>query len=251
MRIGLTGPTFAADRYDWSRIVAVLVDEPYSSLDSVLKYPDGSPACQPAALNGDIAPIDAALAQRATELQARAPKARFWVNFTQGEAHWMQVCGTPLVFNRAYIDVVSADWYDVDFSTLQPFYSVVAENPPKPDQQLALIPGVFSAPVHQGPFLAAYFGYANSMNQTCNLPLGSRGVTGSYDGCPVWIVMGWLSGNYTDGNTQYVGMLDTRSASIAAAWEGELELPLRSGLAHQLTPAQIILPVLNQLLLNN
>ena len=59
-------------------------------------------------------------------------------------------------------------------------------------------------------------------------------------------ILGWLSGNYD----QYVGMLDTRSSSIKSAWEGELELPLRPDLAHQLTRAQIILPVLNQFLNN-
>jgi len=257
MRIGVTGPSFAAYSYDWSRIVAVLVDEPYGPqnmglvnnaiIDHLIKYPDGSPVCPapPAAVTA-IATIDTLLQQRAMDLEAVAPQARFWVNFTGDEANWMAVCGTQS-FNRTYIDVISADWYDVQFSTLQPFYTVVAGNPAKPDQQLALVPGVFSAPVNQGPFLAAYFSYANTLNQTCNLPLGSRGVTGSYDGCRVWIVLGWLSGNYN----QYVGMLDTRSSSIKSAWEGELGLPLRPDLAHQLTRAHIILPVLNEFLLNN
>jgi hypothetical protein len=242
-----------AKSYDWSRIVAVEIDEPYSSLDSVLKYPDNSPACRPAALNGDIAPIDAALEQRAAELQALAPKARFWVNFTRGEASWMQACVSPHVFNRAYIDVVSADWSDDgannDISTIQPFYSVIAANRPKPDQQLALIPGVYSAPYDQLPHLQGFFDYANNANntnQTCNLPLGPRGVTGVFDGCLVWIVMGWLSSN-TPG---YVGMLDPNPASqrIAAYWEAELALPLAPALAHQRSPAQIIQPVLQLLL---
>jgi hypothetical protein len=127
---------------------------------------------------------------------------------------------------------------------VQQYYDFLVANPAKPDQQLALVPGVFSSPVHQGPLLAGYFGYADNMNQNCNLPLGSRGVTGFFDGCPVWVVLGWLPYNYQDGNTLYVGMLDPRSASIAAAWEGELELPLRPGLAHQRTRGQALQPAL-------
>jgi hypothetical protein len=234
--------------YDWSRIAAVEIDEPYNGLQH--------DPCENSGAAAQARGIDATLGQRAAELKALAPKARFWVNFVKDNIGWMEDanCLTQqgLTLNEPYIDVISIDDYGVPFvPDVQQYYNFLVENPAKPDQQLALIPGVFSAPVHQGPLLASYFGYADSMNQACNLPLGSRGVTGIYDGCPVWIVMGWLSGNYTDGNTQYVGMLDTRSATIAAAWEGELGLPLRPGLAHQLTPAQIILPVLNQLLLNN
>jgi hypothetical protein len=241
---------------DWSRVVAVLVDEPYSSLDSVLRNGSpGSPACQSAALNGDIAPIDAKLQKRAAELQALAPKARFWVNFTRVEAIWMQKCQSPQTFNRAYIDVVSADWSDDgannDISTIQPFYSVVAANRPKPDQQLALLPGVYHAPVDQLTHLQGFFDYANKTNTdpntgqlSCNLPLGPRGVTGIFDGCPMWIVVGWFSGTITVGNTTYVGMLAPASASIKTDWETELAIPLAPGLAHQRSPAQLLQPIL-------
>ena len=253
MRIGLTG-SFAADSYDWSRIVAVYIDEPYGGMDPILKLPDNSPACT-AVVNADIAPIDASLSQRATELKSLHPKVRFWVNFTQVEANWMAVCEAPQVFNRAYIDVISADWYYVNFSSVQPFYTVVSSPTvrPKPDQQLALVPGTFHRTGNDSPLnavqsaslLQGYFDYANNANQSCNLPLGSRGITGIFDGCPVWIVMGWLANTVTDGQT-YFGELDPTSAPIAAAWRAEVALPLRPDLIKP-TPAQMfstILPVL-------
>jgi hypothetical protein len=254
---------------DWSRVVAVEVDEPYgfpsspASLDSSLKLPDGTPACQVslAGLNAAIAPMDAKLLQRATELHALAPRARFWVNFTRAEANWMATCNKPQAFNRAYIDVISADWTDDgnnnDIATAQPFYSVVAANRPnpKPDQQLALLPGVYHAPVDQQTHLQGFFDYANQTNTdpntgqlSCNLPLGPRGVTGIFDGCPMWIVVGWISGTVTVGNTTYVGMLDPASALIKKDWETERAIPLAPGLAHQRSPAQLLQPILLLLL---
>jgi hypothetical protein len=243
------------ENYDWSRIIAVEFDEPYAGMDHLLKYPHGdTPACQPnsAELASDIEPIDRILKQRAEELHALAPKARFWVNFDRIEAHWMWYCNRPDVFNRDYIDVVSADWSDDGanntMASAQQFYSVVAANPPnnKPDQQLALIPGVYSAPDNQLEHLKDFFDYANYTNehQTCNLPLGSRGITGVSDGCPIWMVLGWLSGRATAGGKTYVGMLESGSEDIKEAWEDELELPLAPALDHQRTPGQILQPIL-------
>jgi hypothetical protein len=241
--------------YDWSRIVAVEIDEPYNntSVDNDLRYPDRSFACQAPALGKDMAPVDAMLQARATELKALAPKARFWVNFTDNEAGWMVYCSNPNQFNRDYIDVISADWSadggNNNIASVQPFLSLVAANRPNSSQQLALIPGVYSAPVDQLPHLPGFFDFANQMNQAqgCNLPLGTRGVTGVFDGCPVWIVLGWYSGTIADHT--YVGMLQPGSELIKQAWEDELHHPLAPSLAHQLSPAQIMQPILQELLL--
>ena len=235
--------------YDWSRIVAVEVDEPYTPVDGDLDF--NCSDAPSAAMLAAIAPIDATLAQRAAELKALNPKARFWVNFTAPEGEWMGACATPQVFNRAYIDVISDDYYDVGFEKyVSPFYAILSLYPAKPDQQFALFPGVFSAPTNQVQYLQSYFDYANNMNQTCNLPLGSRGITGIFDRCPVWIVMGWLSGDY-QGNTLYRGMLDPNSETIAELWRAELSIPVAPALAHQRTPAQIVMPIVNQFLLDN
>jgi hypothetical protein len=254
MRIGLTGPTFAADSYDWSRIVAVLVDEPYGAIDSEDNY--GNPCEEGGAKLDAVNGIEQQLAARATELKSVAPLVRFWVNFTGAELGWMMESDCPLALNQPYIDVISLDVYYTPFSTGVKYnYDWLAANPAKPDQQLALIPGTFyrigiDSPSTQASYLQGYFDYANNANQSCTLSLGSRGVTGSFDGCPVWIVLGWLSGEYTNGNTQYVGELDSRSAPIAAAWRQEVALPLRADLAQKLTRGGQIQEIL-RLLLNN
>jgi hypothetical protein len=68
------------------------------------------------------------------------------------------------------------------------------------------------------------------MNQSCNLPLGDLGATGYFDGCPVWMVLGWLAPNFQDGSTQYVGLLDPTSSVIKTAWDAELALPVTPGI---------------------
>jgi len=233
--------------YDWSRIVAVEVDEPFSILT-------GNPCDSPYTAS-EFDYVDRLLAARAAELASIAPLARFWVNFTDREVGWMRT-DCPLM-NRAYIDVISLDrYYDFFDPDVKPYYDWLVAHPATPQQQLALFPGTFyrpggDDPGRQAALLQGYFDYANNENQSCNLSRGSRGMTGSYDGCRVWIVMGWLSGNWTDprSNTLYVGELDPRlAATVAEIWRAEVALPLRPGLAHQLTRGQIILPILTQFL---
>jgi hypothetical protein len=246
--------------YDWSRIVAVEIDEPYTPIDSTITSTidnsiTGLTHC--ANVPAQASTIDATLAQRAAELEALAPKARFWVNLTNTEAGFIESesCWAS-VFNKPYIDVISADWYYVDFGTLSTFYATLAANPANPGQQLALIPGTFHRTGTDSPpnaatsasYLQGYFDYANDANQSCNLPLGSRGATGSFDGCRVWIVLGFLTGTFTQDNNVYMGEQDPTSGPIATTWRAELALPLRPGLAHQLTPGQILSAILPLLL---
>jgi hypothetical protein len=236
---------------DWSRVVAVEVDEPYASIDaeliasSVDKWGLSTHCANgPAQTSG----IDTTLSQRAAELKSLAPKARFWVNFTDKEAELVvsDRCWIA-VFNKSYIDVISTDWYYQDVDST--FYNSLAASRAKPDQQLGLIPGTFyrdgiDDPVTQASYLQGYFEYANTMNQSCNLPLGTRGFTGSFDRCPVWMVLGWLGPNNQLGNTLYVGLLDSRSAAISTKWRQEMKLLLRPDLAHQRTPGPILSTIL-------
>lgn len=227
---------------NWSQIVAVEVDEPYTSVDDDLFLFNFFCLSPP---TREIAPIDAALAKMAAELNGLNPKARFWVNFTSKEASYMQQCSEAQAFNRTYIDVISYDayWHPLSSAT----YNYIAANPAKPSQQLALIPGVFTNPSYQTsqlPYLAGYFNYANAANQTCRLPLGSQGVTGNYDGCPVWIVMGWMTGDFPG----YDGILDGRSDTqpILAAWQAEVALnPVTPTMQKR---AKILPPILQLLL---
>jgi hypothetical protein len=224
-----TATPLSVDQYpqfDFSRIVAGLVDEPYGSIDNELV---GAPTCS--APTATIATISAELQTTAAALKARNPRARFWVNFTSQEANWMSSCSTQ-TFNQTYIDVVSEDDYNVDFGgNPEAFYANILTAPATDYQQVALVPGVFSTPTDQLSYLQGYFDYANSENQACNLPLGPRGLTGSFDGCPVWIVLGYPANN----SGGYTGPVDSNS-DVATAWHQEIALPLSPNLAHQLPP---------------
>ena len=230
------GTSFYNISYDWTRIVAVEVDEPYASIDTsiaslIAGHPFGvSNGCQ-GNVPSQAQAIDASLSARATELRALNPKARYWVNLTNNEAELIEgnLCWAA-VFNRPYIDVISVDWYYVGFSEVQPAYDTLVDVRAKPSQQVALIPGTFyrsgkDNPATQASIVQGYFPYANSRNQSCNLPLGDLGATGYFDGCPVWMVLGWLAPNFQDGSTHYVGLLDPTSSAIKTAWDAELALP--------------------------
>lgn len=263
IRFDLNKP-FTADEYKWHRIAAVLFDEPFNHLNRVPCWTADSVAL----LNDRIQ----LLARRAAELKAVAPLTRFWVNVTPTQLDWMmRPLGTcppepgsppeevpdPPYFNQPYIDVVSLDYYNRWFdSYVKPYYDWLDAHRAKPEQQMALIPGTHyrlgkDRPGNQAFLLDGYFAYANNANQNCNLPLGSRGVTGIFDGCRVWIILGWLGPNWTEGKEGsdiYIGERDPTSWEIANAWRTQLALPLRPDLARQVTPAELV-PTLLPLLL--
>ena len=231
---------------DWSQVVAVEFDEVYGSLDGSLN----SLTCS-GPTEAQLEPITNWLMGNQQTLKNKNPKARFWVNFTSAEAQWMADCsGTEAgYYNQSWFDVVSADAYGMDFyGTLYWFYRAVLEHPPqKPaSQQVALIPGVYSSYSNyellnnsNGTPDDGYFTYANTENRTCNLALGSSGVTGIYDKCPVWIVMGFLAGYYP--TLEFYGMLDSSgpySNQIHAIWRQEVALQ----------PARVAQPILQLLL---
>lgn len=219
---------------NWLQIAAVEIDEPYSSLDGELNTGNCLPPTS-------IQPIDNELSALQAKIQAKNPKTRFWVNFTQTEANWMTVCTNPQEFNRAYIDVISVDWYNANFFQIEPFYQIVSTYPATPHQQLALVPGVFWATNDQLGYLQSFFSYASGANDFCSLPLGPQGVTGIYDRCPVWIVMGWMTGDITG----YSGILDgkTGAQQILSAWQTEVKLtpvtPTQIARAKEALPAVI------------
>ena len=268
MRYGswTTGPTLSAYNYDWSRIVAALIDEPYLLFMSASERNDHSNPCgAPGSRTNAINKTAQLLPPAAAALKSVAPFTRFWVNFNADtEVRWMMDAQCPLPFNQDYIDVISLDAYWRPFYTdpnsgldyVQAYYDWIVAHRATPHQQLALIPGTFyqqgdvplvqRIPSFQASYIQGYFDYANDANRSCNLSLGSRGVTGSFDGCPVWMVLGWLAGNYTDGSVTYIGELDPSSAPIASVWRQEVALPLRPGLAHQLSRAQIIGSLISQ-----
>ena len=155
--------------------------------------------------------------------------------------------------DQPYIDVISVDHYHADFDPgVKGYYDWFTQNRATPQQQLALVPATAYQSGHESAGdvanrLQGYFDYANYANQSCALDLGGRGITGNFDGCPIWIVAGWLAGNSASG---YVGELDASAAPIAASWSAQLQLPLRPDLAHPQSRGAIVNPTLRQLLLN-
>jgi len=241
---------------DWSRIVAVVVDEPYQALRGrTAPCPTNSQEAQDTL--DAIRAKDRALADAAAELKAVAPLTRFWVNLEHGNLAWMQACKLadpdhPII-NHSYVDVISFDVYLQPFSALWSDYQWLIDNHAKDDQQLALIPGTFYYPESaadepgavstQAGLLKKYFDYADYQNQSCDLPWGSRGRTGSFDGCRVWIVMGWLAGNFFGDGHLHVG--EQGPPEIASFWNAKRALPLRPDLAHQVTRGQLVPTILS------
>jgi hypothetical protein len=234
--------TLAQAHYDWTRIIAAVVDEPYTYLfdnDEDFHNPCGTSRLSKFTQTTQL------LNAGAAALKSVAPWARFWVIFTPAEVAWMQADQCPETrFNQSYIDVISFDqYYDFFDPSVKPAYVWLADHPATPQQQVALLPGTFyrpgkDDPARQAAILQGYFDYAESENQSCNLPLGPRGVTGTYDGCRVWMVLGWSADNL---GTTYVGEQDPQLATtVGAVWRSEVATPVRRGLSYELTRAQIV-----------
>jgi hypothetical protein len=228
------------NHFDLTRVDAVNVDEPYAQLMGylynlgVIPSPslDGDPCAAGDFRRSFILQGYAQLQAAAAAIKQTSPRTRFWVNFSQPEVGWMRN-GSCAFLNAPYIDVVSLDQYLADFvTTVKANYDWFAAHPGYSGQQVALVPGTFvhssglgTDPVAQAKVVEEYFDYATSMNQSCTLPLGSTGVTGEFDGCPVWLVSGFL---YEDcpACPDYIGLADPATAPIQAAWLAELLTPL-------------------------
>jgi hypothetical protein len=247
----------STDEYYWPRIVAVLIDEPYKGFESL------STSCW---TEDDVEHVNAradTLADRAAELKAISPRTRFWVNLAKPQLDWARsgqcpsnAALTPVNVNKPYIDVISVDIYTRPFGTyVQPYYDWLKTHRAKPEQQMALVPATHHHPNDSVALrlniafdLDSYFSYANDANQSCDLPLGSVWRTGIFDGCRVWMVMGWLAGiQEGDDDGTFIGLRASGSELIANEWKTELAQPLRSDLARELAPKQL-LPALSPLL---
>ena len=220
----------AAYDYDWSRIAAVVVDEPYWYYTG---HTDESNPCRNPRdpRNEQIKQIAAQLEQAAAIVRDLSPTTRFWVNFSVHEMRWASDSQCPVAINDWYIDVASLDSYWGRFEDVaQPYYQWLRDHRASSYQQLALVPGTFyragaDNQQVQASYLAGYFDYADTLNDSCNLPTGRVGVTGQWDGCPVWIVAGWAAGTYVEGKYEYRGAHDPTATTILAAWRDQLADP--------------------------
>lgn len=227
---------------DWTRIIAVYVDEPYA-----LQVVNNKSCTAPG-----VADTRQALTDMAAALRARAPSARFWVNFSQPEVELIRDEGCSL--NEPYIDVVSMDIYGIDFanSALSALYQFVYEHRPTSYQQLALVAGTFTMegqdPTEiqsQALRLQGFVDYAASMNQSCELPLGPTGVTGFYDGCPVWMITGFTGGVTPVPEEPILPIDHPNSLPVFNAWQNAFAIrrvdPTNIRRARALAPSLLLL----------
>jgi hypothetical protein len=223
----------ASVNVDWSRVLAVVIDEPFATI--VANYND------PATIGEECtnqrteiaAPRDKLIAAAAAVHDA-APRTRFWVNYSGKEVHVMRREICPLALNNSAIDVVSLDIYQADFNEdIRDHYDWFMTRPEQ--QQIALVPATHhkigvDSDSHASARLHAFFRYADTLNQRCDRPLGRVGRTGNYDGCPVWIVAGWLAQPvYEEASIVHHGLLNESSSQIRSAWSSQLSKRRRFG----------------------
>jgi hypothetical protein len=211
---------------DWSRIAAVYVDEPYTKMIK----DDPHQACNSPAITAQGEKLE----DMSAAVRARAPAARFWVNFNGADLDWSLQNGCEL--NVWYIDVISIDTYHVDFTPIvRDHYEYILTHRPTDYQQVALVVPTFTQGTPRSiigsPQTAAqgvsrmteYLNYAASKNQTCHFPLGPTGATQIYDGCPVWIVAGFTSGSTPPGDdTALLPMDHPASIDVLNAWQSKV-----------------------------
>jgi hypothetical protein len=239
----------ASPSYDFSRIDAVLIDEPYWEDQETGGIPQNP--CAPGRPSNDtrcgkVHESIAVLQALGAALKATSPKTRFWLNFSESECQWLgfgsQNSAPPLPLYGRFVDVVSVDKYGGDFTTsVAQIYDFFLAHRSMASQQVALVPGTFVLEVggvivggdasQQAARLLSYFAYATQKNATCNLPIGRLGITGSFDGCPVWGVWGWLAGDAPGSAVSFYGLSTSapppsRVAPLVAAWNAEKNLPL-------------------------
>ena len=224
----LTSTPFAVEgvpRPDWSRVLAVVIDEPYTG-----SLPDGEDGeiptnpCWDSNRQETVTAIRWNVMNAAATLHKIAPRTRVWVNFHQYEVDWMRDPICPQDLNDPVIDVVSLDSYDAFVSSLRDEYDWFVSS--IPEQQIALVPGTFYeddwsfiAKTLAKLRLKGYFDYANHLNRRCDVGLGRVGPTGSYDGCRLWIVAGWSA---TPQIGPYLGLLHPKVAPLSEVWSSEL-----------------------------
>jgi hypothetical protein len=216
--------------YDFNRIDAALVDEPYwNALGTI----DRSNPCRDARAPL-LAKNNASLQNVAAVVKLTSWRTRFWINFSEPEVLWMMDTECPAKLNQPYIDVVSIDVYWKSF-TSQPqfYYRWLISHRPSSSQQIALVPGTFfrqgiDNPAKQAEILDGYFQFAEEANTHCGRPRSDiANQTNQFDQCLVWMVAGWLAPTITDGgHVTWRGEQDSASTAISTKWRRYLARPI-------------------------
>jgi hypothetical protein len=226
---------------DWSRILAVMIDEPY--VTEIGDDPE-NPACGTGERHDTMNRLLRKIQDTAAQAHALAPRTRVWVNFHWQEVVWMRDAECPAPLNDLAIDVVSLDRYQVDFADIEQHYDWFVSR--WPQQQLALVPAVSytasgddneraRAAARTARRLRGYFAYANEINgsklRACDMPVRRFTGSGPYDRCRVWLVAGWSSVRYFDQGPGWYGMLrpdDEKAELILDEWASQFSRVRRS-----------------------
>ena len=148
--------------YDWSRIAAVWIDEPYLNAMGGATFPP----CDTQASTDIMIEMSEQVATAAALVHDLSPTTRVWVNFSAAEVNWARTSACPFLINAPYIDVVSIDYYG-QFHEVKQLYDWLKANPAYPHQQRALVPLAGSkissnpiSPTTAAAWLLGYFEYA-------------------------------------------------------------------------------------------
>lgn len=237
----MLGVTALLQQYprDWTRIHAVLIDEPFwkAARDVQSSNPCSGTSNEDQEGYRRMITMQRVLVNVAAVVRGmpNAGKTRVWVNFSGPEMEWMrreenlQLTPCPVRLNDWYMDVVSLDIYGADFASILDHYNYLYDQRATPYQQLALIPGTYSAslPGYDGDTVAGrlqgFFDYAETMNHSCSFPIGRVGITKSADGCPIWLVAGFSAKpNMNDGRDS---IFHHNSVAIRDKWLARFQLP--------------------------
>lgn len=147
-------PAVPQYNYDYTRIIAMIIDEPYWNASNQTSSPCNNQLIQQAEIN---------LANSIQILKSYNPNILIWVNFSKPEMDWQISYNCGLNFIIPGIDILSMDQYETSIPIQ--YYDWLLNNR-FPGQRIAMIQGLFSTEDFDA-YIAAndmwgYYSYADA-----------------------------------------------------------------------------------------